>query len=265
MFGELNREEFDALCEEPIRKESKLYRDAGLAVMRSGDNYCLLNVDNQGFYMDDCLGSGHAHCDWLSFVLAMGGENFIVDTGSYVYSSDPAERNRFRSTAMHNTIVVDGKSQTDIPEKELWKLPRTGRTSIEKWVAGVEADYIEVTHDGYSRLQLPVVHRRSVSFDKNKASLVINDTIFGEGEHQIESLLHLAPEVEAVVEGSSVKLNKNGKVLTIAFSSAQDIEVSVRTDYISLGYGGKEEARVVCIRCDMNEHFHLLTEIKRAL
>lgn len=265
VFGELSREEFDALSDEPILKESKLYRDAGLAVMRSDDNYCLLNVDNQGFFMDDSLGSGHSHCDWLSFVLAMGGETFIVDPGSYVYSSDPAERNRFRSTAMHNTIVVDGKSQTEIPEKELWKLPRTGRTSIGKWEAKADSDYLEVSHDGYGRLEKPVVHRRNIRFNKSDGAFSIEDELCAKGEHSIELNLHLDSNVDVSFEQDTLKLSKNETVIKLVFSSKPNLDINLISDYISRGYGERIQSKVICIRSDMNEHFHLLTEIKRAL
>lgn len=262
IFGELNRDEFDSLPDEFLTKTSALYRDAGLAVIRSANDFCLLNVDNQGFYMDDSLGSGHSHCDWLSFVLAMGGETFIVDPGSYVYSSDPSERNRFRSTAMHNTIVVDGESQTIIPDKELWKLPRTGRTNIKEWRVGADVDYVEASHDGYSFLQSSVEHHRQASFDKKEETLSIIDNIMGAGEHQVESLIHLAPGVGAELFGNSVRLESNGKVVNVIFSSKQDIIVSLKHDYVSSGYGEKQEAQVICIKSKVKNGFQLVTEIK---
>lgn len=54
---------------------------------------------------------GHAHNDQLSFELAVRGISMVIDPGTFVYTPLPMERRRFRSTAMHNTLVVEGKEQ----------------------------------------------------------------------------------------------------------------------------------------------------------
>ena len=58
----------------------------------------------------------HAHNDNLSFELALDGNSLITDPGTYVYTPSPDMRNRFRSTAMHNTLVIDGREQNDWSE-----------------------------------------------------------------------------------------------------------------------------------------------------
>lgn len=49
---------------------------------------------------------GHAHDDQLSFELSIDGVRLIVDPGTYLYTPVPALRNRFRSSAMHNTLTL---------------------------------------------------------------------------------------------------------------------------------------------------------------
>ncbi|MBI3706638.1 MAG: heparinase II/III-family protein [Proteobacteria bacterium] len=44
---------------------------------------------------------GHAHNDQLSIELAIDGEDWIVDPGTYLYTPLPAARNRYRSIAAH--------------------------------------------------------------------------------------------------------------------------------------------------------------------
>lgn len=54
---------------------------------------------------------GHAHNDQLAMTLSVLGEELLVDAGTYVYSADPDARNRYRSTAMHNTLQVEDREQ----------------------------------------------------------------------------------------------------------------------------------------------------------
>ena len=49
---------------------------------------------------------GHSHSDTLSLVLRIGPEELLIDSGTYSYLGDPAARERFRSSAAHNTIRV---------------------------------------------------------------------------------------------------------------------------------------------------------------
>ena len=51
----------------------------------------------------------HAHNDILSFELAFDGNVLVTDPGTYVYTPLPDMRNRFRSTSMHNSLVIDGR------------------------------------------------------------------------------------------------------------------------------------------------------------
>lgn len=53
---------------------------------------------------------GHAHCDAMSFELFKDGKPVIVNCGTYAYQCD--ERSFFRSTAAHNTVMVDGVEQS---------------------------------------------------------------------------------------------------------------------------------------------------------
>ena len=67
----------------------------------------------------------HKHNDQLSFEYHHGGMPLIVDPGSYVYTSDPDARNRFRGTAFHNTVCVDGVEQNELRPDWLFRLFET--------------------------------------------------------------------------------------------------------------------------------------------
>lgn len=72
------------------------------------------------------LGEGnHGHFDCLNFELAAAGRSLIVDPGRFTYSEAPIDaslinwRVRFRSTAAHNTVCVDGRNQTRYVQKSI--------------------------------------------------------------------------------------------------------------------------------------------------
>ena len=69
----------------------------------------------------------HKHNDQLSFEYHHGGVPLIVDPGSYVYTSDADARNRFRGTAFHNTVCVDGVEQNELRPDWLFRLFETSQ------------------------------------------------------------------------------------------------------------------------------------------
>ncbi|MDD2950007.1 MAG: alginate lyase family protein, partial [Sulfuricurvum sp.] len=72
------------------------------------ENYeCVLDVGNIG---PDYI-PGHAHSDTFNFELHIMGKPFIVDTGISTYESNQL-RQIERSTASHNTVMIDNKEQS---------------------------------------------------------------------------------------------------------------------------------------------------------
>jgi hypothetical protein len=54
---------------------------------------------------------GHAHNDALSFGLDYSGIPIFADAGTFTYTRDAHQRNRFRSTALHSTLSIEGVEQ----------------------------------------------------------------------------------------------------------------------------------------------------------
>jgi uncharacterized heparinase superfamily protein len=208
LFGPEGAEKWQAL---PPRSEplgSKAFPNAGVYVMRHKDDYMLISCGPNG---QNDLG-GHAHNDKLSFELCIGGEEVIVDPGTCVYTPSPEWRNHFRSTACHNTIVVDGQEQNPVERDVLFRLSDLTRCRCLVWETGPEKDVFVGEHYGYLRLDPPVVHRRKVEFSKNERTWVITDYLYqppdltkesassrasrSQQTHLLEFNLHLAPGVE---------------------------------------------------------------------
>lgn len=82
-----------------LRDELALYAypDFGSYVFRSSRLFLSVRCGSIG---QQGLG-GHAHNDQLSIELAIDGEDWITDPGSYVYTALPARRNEYRSMLAH--------------------------------------------------------------------------------------------------------------------------------------------------------------------
>src|SRR5262249_35226530 len=130
------------------RSPSRLFPDAGLAVMRAGESHYLLAsngiVGTKGF-------GNHKHNDLLSFEYHHSGVPLIVDPGSYVYTSDFAARNRFRSTASHNTLQIDGQEQNDLKPEWIFRLFETSHAEHVGFVETSECVEYTGRHHGYER------------------------------------------------------------------------------------------------------------------
>lgn len=64
--------------------------------------------------------AAHGHADALSFVLAIDGELWIVDPGTYAYHDLPEWRSYFRGTSAHNTFCIEGRDQSIAGGPFLW-------------------------------------------------------------------------------------------------------------------------------------------------
>lgn len=179
---------------------SRLFPDAGLAVMRSEESYLLATngvVGTKGF-------GNHKHNDQLSFEYHHDGVALVVDPGSYLYTSDFDARNLFRSTASHNTLSIDGVEQNDMRPEWIFRLFETSNAEHVLFEDGSHAVRYVGKHHGYERLAEPVTHERELRLLKAGGALEIEDRLTGAGAHQLRWYFHLAPGVEAIETGGAV-------------------------------------------------------------
>jgi hypothetical protein len=170
----------------------RLFEHAGIVVAKMGPTYLLVTNGRVG---TDGFGN-HKHNDLLGFEFHGDGVPLIVDPGSYVYTSNPDERNRFRGTGYHNTIQIDGVEQNDLRPDYLFRLFET--STVEHLLFEDTADRVEYRgrHTGYERLPQPVTHERAFRLDKETAALIVTDRLRGSGVHTLAWHFHVAPEIE---------------------------------------------------------------------
>jgi hypothetical protein len=169
-------------------------RESGLYLLQSGH----YGGDDRISVTFDCgpLGMGsiaaHGHADALSVTLRAFGVDVLVDPGTYDYFTYPAWREYFRSTRGHNTVVIDGQDQSVMRGLFLWGQRASARCVA--WEPGPDGGLVCGEHDGYTRLDDPVVHRRTVELDGARRQVEIVDEIVATGQHRIEVRFHLAEQ-----------------------------------------------------------------------
>jgi hypothetical protein len=109
---------------------SRYFPDSGLYVSRSkdGQDYTLVRTHSPAG-----TPVAHAHNDALSIELWQRGQPIFVDPGTSCYTSHLAERYRFRSTAMHNTALVNGVEMNRLFLDEPFRLVHDATVKVLEW------------------------------------------------------------------------------------------------------------------------------------
>lgn len=171
---------------------------------------------------------GHAHSDTFSFVLHVDENPLIVDTGLSTYEEGD-RRQLERSTASHNTVMINGQEQT-----EVWKAFRVGRrahiTKLEEGKNDIAAE-----HDGYKYLGF--THRRT--FKWTAEELYIKDIITGEKDAESTAFIHFHPSV--IIEKQKGKIV--GGDLIISFNGHDSLQI--KTYQLATGFNQLKPASVL--------------------
>jgi Heparinase II/III-like protein/Heparinase II/III N-terminus len=156
--------------------------------------------------------AAHGHADALAFSLSVAGKPILVDPGTFSYSAQPW-RHYFRSTAAHNTVVVDDRDQSEYGGSFLWL--EHANAVVETFRVSGDEQTLAAHHDGYRRLSDPVRHRRIWRYTAEIASLSITDELVCAASHPVAIYWHFAPECSVMVEGNSVIARRDNVGVTL--------------------------------------------------
>jgi hypothetical protein len=218
---------------------SQAFPKAGTYIMRDGDLYLCFNTNGAGV---NGRGS-HGHNDALSIEVSAHGRPFIVDPGTFVYSADLQKRHEFRSTAYHSTVKIDDKEQSTINRDTPFVIGNEAQPRVLEWKTDEGFDEVVAEHYGYS----PVIHRRSITFNKQERYWLIDDEFFGEGEHVYEVRFHFASGLDVSVRGAAVEA-RSGEVGLIVSSLSSDVSPILESQPVSHDYGEISDAISACWR-----------------
>ena len=168
------------------------YPQGGYAVLGGAGWHLVFDAGDLGY-----LGiAAHGHADALSVCLALDGQWWLVDPGTYAYHGEPEWRNYFRGTTAHNTVTVDGRDQSEIGGPFLWL--RKARARLQKVEQLDAIQSCSGCHDGYQ--PLGVTHCRTLRLDPEAGWLEVIDQLEGRRKARVAVHYHFAPDV--VVEGA---------------------------------------------------------------
>jgi hypothetical protein len=159
----------EALQRMPSRVEapalaSRAFPAAGYYILRDKDAYMFADAGKIAAHAR----WGHGHNDLFSFEMAIGDVTFFADSGTYAYTGAAAEHQRFASTAAHNCLRIDGREIAEMPG--LRQIQDRSRPRVLEWKSDPDRDPLVAEHFGYTRLDSPVIHRRSFRFTKKSRS-----------------------------------------------------------------------------------------------
>lgn len=196
------------------------FPDAGYYKLYDGDIAVMFDAGEPGpSYM-----LGHAHCDCLSFELSCRGKPVIVNSGTYAYQSEL--RPHFRSTAAHNTCMVDGEEQL-----ECWGEHRVGR-GYRLFDVAFDGDEAQATIEFAGGKVL----RRRIEL----RSGILRVTDESQAGERLESRVHSLPNSFAAIDGLhgcelvsdngrySCELSRLGSCLETIVSGSGAISYSIR-------------------------------------
>jgi Heparinase II/III-like protein/Heparinase II/III N-terminus len=267
LLGTEGRAKFDTLPTSVVSLESRAFPSSGHYLLQAGAGAGRVSV------LFDCgeLGFGsiaaHGHADALSFTLRLGGHDVLVDPGTYDYFTHPDWRRYFRSSAGHNTLVVDDRDQSEMQGLFLW-----GARAIARCLAyepSARGGRVVGEHDGYARLADPVVHRRTLELDAEAGTLIVRDEIDGAGAHEVAVFFHFSEDCrlstgkgkdnvsEVLVAGRKVVVETDPRLtLSVLLGSERPIG-----GWVSRGYHRKAPAPTLVARARLPGPATLVTRI----
>ncbi|MGH9370620.1 MAG: heparinase II/III family protein, partial [Vicinamibacterales bacterium] len=187
------------------------------------------------------LNGGHAHADALSCTLEVAGRALLIDPGTATYTMDPEVRDRFRGTRMHNTLMLDGRPQSEPRGAFHWRSAASSEARICRSLS--DCDYAEGAHDAYA----PRRHVRGVLAIHGLGWWVL-DHILGQGTAAIESNWHLHPSWRCTVAGPHVIALQSGPAALALASSVPIGLLAPGTDPLAMwspAYGAIEPSPVI--------------------
>ena len=229
---------------------ARAFTSGGYYVVRDGwsptSSYALIDCGPHG-----AIGCAHAHADALAIEFAAQGKTWLIDPGTFTYTADAQMRNRFRSTEAHNTVTVDGLSQSVPAGPFSWHFIASARAN--EFIAGESLNYFAGSHNGYERLRDPVRHTRAVICAKQNqegqpraslpAYLIVRDGFTAQSQHHYSIRYHLAPGCTAFASGNRVIVTDphGAKLNLIAFGEVRP-QARIIKSLVSRAYGQCEPA-----------------------
>jgi len=254
MLGPSGADGFDRLAEPAGERGSTGFDAGGYYVLRRGETHAFIDCANVGMRG---IG-GHGHNDILSFELVLDGVPLVTDCGAYLYTASREWRNRFRSTAFHSTIQVDGEEVNRfIGPDALWTLRNDATPADVTFSREPARDRFRGSHLGYQRLSSPVRVTRALSMSTREPLVAVEDLFDGRDSHAIEWRFPLDPDLRAEIRGHDVRLEHGGQERWLLPASTLPASWTLEPGWVSASYGVRRETQVLTLRATLQLPYRL--------
>jgi len=227
LLGVDGLQKYDSLAAREPAETSKAFPDGGYFVIRDGwtdkSNYLLFDCGPHG-----ALNCGHAHADALSIEVAAHGRTVLVDPGTYTYTGSKELRDWFRSAQAHNTVTLDGQSNSVPDGAFTWKT--IAQCSLLDWKT--TADFAYVSGEQHDLI-------RTIFFRKGKY-WIIRDTLRSSAAKTADIYFHFDSQTNPCLEGDEIHESRSGLTIRV-LANGRWIE---ENQWVSHCYGQKEPAKV---------------------
>ncbi len=228
---------FDALPDDPQPPRSRAFPASGYHVMPSADGVAVIDAGPHGWGR-----GGHGHADALSLQLLAHGRAWLTDPGTCWYPKEKPERDRFRATAAHNTLEVDGLSQAEPIHSFAWRFHPV--TTVKRWYEGRQVTIFQGSHNGFERLAAPVTHARTVIAWPDGLWFV-RDAASGQGDHRLDLRWHFMPDCREMPDEAARRFTDGVDSLWLATASGQSWTPRCESAQWSPAYGVAVDAPVL--------------------
>lgn len=179
LLGEKGKNIYESQ-EEKILPETMAFSTTGFYAIRNENDYlfvdCLKRADRSP--------TGHRHNGRLSFVLWVNNYLIVCDPGTFSYTGKPFERNWFRSTVSHNTLVVDGKEQNCLGNS-IFELSDNSGVSINRFEKVGSSVMLDAVLFSEEKKHERNVFQRRFCFQPENGVLDITDTIVSQTQRSM--------------------------------------------------------------------------------
>jgi len=168
---------------------------------------------------------GHNHNDNLSFELNYNHRDIFVDPGTYVYTSNPEQRNNYRSIKNHNTIDI-GIEPNNL-NVNIFHLKSASNPTHINYSEKKKTIYSSIIYD------CGVKHSRKIQF--NNKFINILDSLSSKHKQIIKGYFNLviSPEME-LEKDTSLKINEVNIRKGVIYYNCNLENCDVSLDYYSM-------------------------------
>ncbi|MDZ4859816.1 MAG: alginate lyase family protein [Candidatus Hydrogenedentes bacterium] len=212
------------------------FPDGGHCILRTGDapenSFVFVRCGEFGLGLDGS--SAHSHADILAPVIVLNGIPIIIDSGTFGYLLGDAERDLFRSTALHNTMAPRGIDQARM--FPVWGWEKVPLSHITEWTSAESHVRMAGTCQSFE----DYTHHRSIELRNKPVRIEIRDHLESRRScDAIDAHLLLAPETTAkCVSANEISVTRGGNVIAAIETTGFD-EIDVAEVCYSPSYGIK--------------------------